>query len=132
MPLADEAAALFNYDRRQRKPSLIAFSGAMLAALAVALGAYASHGVADAHAQANLQTASLYAFGHGIALAALSAGTARSLGRAGLYLLLLGTLLFSGSLVLGALAQISVKLAPVGGIALILGWLVWGLDSIRR
>lgn len=123
---------MLHYDRRQRKPSLLAFSGALLAALAVALGAYAAHGVADAHAQSNLQTAALYAFGHGIALAVLSASTLRSLGRAGLYLLLLGTLLFSGSLVLGALAQISVKLAPVGGISLILGWLVWGLDSIRR
>ncbi|MEP6906834.1 MAG: DUF423 domain-containing protein [Pseudoxanthomonas sp.] len=132
MPLADEAAALLNYDRRQRKPSLIAFSGAVLAALAIALGAYASHGVTDAHAQANLQMASLYAFGHGIALAALAAGTARSLGRLGLYLLLLGTLLFSGSLALGALLQVSTRLAPIGGISLMLGWLTWGFDSLRR
>ena len=123
---------MLNYDRRQRKPSLLAFSGAVLAALAVALGAYASHGATDAQAQANLQTASLYAFGHGIALAALAAGTARSLGKAGLYLLLIGTLLFSGSLALGALAQLSTKLAPMGGICLILGWLLWALDSIRR
>ena len=123
---------MLNYDRRQRKPSLLAFSGAVLAALAVALGAYASHGATDTQAQANLQTASLYAFGHGIALAALAAGTARSLGKAGLYLLLIGTLLFSGSLALGALAQLSTKLAPMGGICLILGWLLWALDSIRR
>ncbi|RZA37171.1 MAG: DUF423 domain-containing protein [Lysobacteraceae bacterium] len=123
---------MLNYDRRQRKPSLLAFSGAVLAALAVALGAYASHGATDAQAQANLQTASLYAFGHGIALAALAAGTARSLGKAGLYLLLIGTLLFSGSLALGALVQLSTKLAPMGGICLILGWLLWALDSIRR
>ena len=123
---------MLNYDRRQRKPSLIAFSGALLAALSVAAGAYASHGVSDAHAQASLQLAALYAFGHGIALAALAAGTSRSLGRAGLYLLLLGTLLFSGSLALGALAQLSTKLAPIGGISLMLGWVVWALDSIRR
>ena len=123
---------MLNYDRRQRKPSLLAFSGAVLAALAVALSAYAAHGVADAHAQSNLQTATLYAFGHGVALTALAAGTTRSLGRAGLYLLLLGTLLFSGSLVLAALTQVSGKLAPVGGISLILGWLAWALDAIRR
>lgn len=123
---------MLNYDRRQRKPSLLAFSGAVLAAVAVAQGAHASHGVTDAQAQANLQTASLYAFGHGVALAALAAGTARSLGKAGLYLLLIGTLLFSGSLALGALVQLSTKLAPVGGIGLILGWLLWALDSIRR
>ena len=132
MPLPDEAAVLLNYDRRQRKPSLLAFSGALLAAISVALGAYASHGVADAHAQANLQTASLYAFGHGIALAALAAGTTRSLGRFALYLLLVGTLLFSGSLAFNALAQVSSKLAPIGGISLIAGWVLWALDALRR
>lgn len=121
-----------SYDRRQRKPSLLAFTGALVAAMAVALGAYASHGVADGVAQSNLQTASLYAFGHGVALAALAAGTARSLGRAGLYLLLLGVLLFSGSLALSALAQMSTKLAPLGGLSLMLGWLVWAVDALRR
>ncbi len=123
---------MLHYDRRQRKPSLLAFAGALSAALSIALGAYAAHGVADAHAQSNLQTAALYAFGHGIALAALAAGTARTLGRTGLYLLLIGTLLFSGSLVLGALAQVSTRLAPVGGIALMLGWVVWAFDAVRR
>ncbi|MGH8027915.1 MAG: DUF423 domain-containing protein, partial [Pseudoxanthomonas sp.] len=59
-------------------------------------------------------------------------GTSRSLGRTGLYLLLIGTLLFSGSLALGALAQISIGLAPVGGIVLMLGWLLWALDAVRR
>ena len=132
MPLPHEAAVLLNYDRRQRKPSLIAFSGALLAAIAVALGAYASHGVADALAQANLLTASLYAFGHGIALAALAAGTTRTLGRLALYVLLVGTLLFSGSLALNALAQMTSKLAPIGGISLMLGWVLWALDALRR
>ena len=121
-----------SYDRRQRKPSLLAFSGAVLAALAVAFGAYAWHGIADVQAQSSVQTATIYAFGHGLALAALSAGTSRSLGRAGLYLLLLGTLLFSGSLVLSALTQIGPKLAPVGGIGLMLGWLLWAVDALRR
>ncbi len=123
---------MISYDRRQRKPSLLAFSGALLAATAVALGAYSAHGAADAHAQSSLQTAALYAFGHGIALAALAAGTTRSLGRAGLSLLLLGTLLFSGSLVLAVLAQTSTRFAPVGGFCLILGWLLWALDAMRR
>jgi uncharacterized membrane protein YgdD (TMEM256/DUF423 family) len=88
--------------------------------------------VADAHAQSNLQTAALYAFGHGIALAALTAGTSRSLGRAGLYLLLVGTLLFSGSLALAALTQVNARLAPAGGIGLMLGWLLWAVDAVRR
>lgn len=98
----------------------------------MALGAYASHGVADAQVQSSLQIGTIYAFGHGVALAALSAGTSRSLGRVGLYLLLLGTLLFSGSLALSALAQMGPKLAPVGGICLMLGWLLWAMDALRR
>lgn len=123
---------MLNYDRRQRKPSLLAFSGALLAASAVGLGAYAAHGVADAHAQSNLQTAALYAFGHGIALAALAAGTTRTLGRVALYVLLLGSLLFCGSLVLNATAGVSSRLAPVGGISMMLGWVLWALDALRR
>ena len=67
-----------------------------------------------------------------LALAALAAGTTRSLGKAGLYLLLLGTLLFSGSLALAAMGQLSTRLAPVGGISLMLGWLLWAGDALRR
>ena len=123
---------MLNYDRRQRKPSLLAFSGALFAALAVALGAYATHGVADAQAQSNLQTAALYAFGHGIALACLGPRANRTLARAGLGLLLLGTLLFSGSLAANAWWGFTTKLAPLGGIALMLGWLLWAFDALRR
>ena len=49
-----------------------------------------------------------------------------------LCLLLLGTLLFSGSLVAGALGGLSTRLAPAGGITLMLGWLLWALDAVRR
>lgn len=121
-----------NYDRRQRKPSFLAVAGGLFAAASVGLSAYASHGVADATAQSHLQMAALFAFGHGVALAALSAGTARRLGKAGLYLLLVGTLLFAGSLALGALAGVSTRLAPTGGIALMLGWVLWAFDAARR
>lgn len=132
MPRPNEAAFVYSYDRRQRKPSLLAFSGALLAASAVALGAYASHAAIEAQAQANLLTASVYAFGHGIALAALAASTTRRLGRIGLYLLLLGTLLFSGSLALAVLAQTGTRLAPFGGFCLMLGWVAWAVDALRR
>ena len=131
-PTPHEAAALLNYDRRQRKPSLLAFCGALLAASAVGLGAYAAHGVADAHAQSNLQTASLYAFGHGIALAALAAGTTRALGRLALYMLLLGSLLFCGSLYLMTLAGLKLGIVtPIGGLCFMLGWLCLALAAWR-
>lgn len=121
-----------NYDRRQRKPSFLALSGGLLAAVAVGLSAYASHGIADAQAQSHVQTAALFAFGHGLALAALAPSTTRRMGKAALGLLLLGTLLFAGSLVGGALFGLPTRLAPAGGIALMLGWVVWGVDAIRR
>ncbi len=118
--------------RRGRGPSLLAFAGGLLSALSVALSAYAAHGMSDAQLQSNLQTAALFAFGNGIALAALSAGTTRGLGRTALYLILLGTLLFSGSLVLNAFFGVATGLAPVGGISMICGWTLWAIDALRR
>ena len=46
--------------------------------------------------------------------------------------LLLGTLLFAGSLVAGAMVGTSTRLAPAGGIMLMLGWVRWAIDAIRR
>lgn len=121
-----------HYDRRQRKPSLLASCGGLLAGASVGLAAYASHGVSDAVAQSRLETAALFAFGHGVALAALTAGTTRRMGRLALSLLLLGTLLFSGSLVAAVFAGVPTALAPVGGVVMMLGWLSWSLDAARR
>ncbi|MEE7559831.1 DUF423 domain-containing protein [Xanthomonas sp. Kuri4-2] len=120
------------YDRRSRKPSLLAVLGALLAATAIGLSAYASHGVADAVLQSRLQTAALYAFGHGAVLAVLGAATECALPRLALYLLLLGTLLFSGSLAAGVLLQASTRLAPVGGVTMMAGWVLLALAAMRR
>ncbi len=103
-----------------------------MAAASIGLSAYAAHGVADPIDQSHLQMASLFAFGHGIALAALGPGTTRRLGSTALYVLLLGTLLFAGSLGLSTQGMVSTSLAPVGGIALMLGWVTWAVDAIRR
>lgn len=121
-----------HYDRRQRKPSFLALFGGLFAAVAVGLSAYASHGVADAQAQSHLQTAALFFFGHGLALAALASGTTRRMGKLALYVLLAGTVLFAGSLALGVLAGLPTRLAPAGGIALMSGWLLWAIDAIRH
>ena len=121
-----------SYDRRARKPSVLAFLGCLLAAAAIALSAYAAHASADLAAQSRLQTAAWFAFGHGAVLAALGAASERLLSKAGLGLLLLGTLLFSGSLVGGAMAGWSTALAPIGGTALMLGWLLLAVHALRR
>ncbi|WAT15880.1 DUF423 domain-containing protein [Xanthomonas fragariae] len=119
-------------DRRKKHPSLLAFCGALLAAVAVGLSAYASHGVSDASVQSRLQLASLYAFGHGAVLTVLGTTEARALERVGLSLLLLGTLLFAGSLVGGALLQWPTSLAPIGGFSLMLGWVALAVGALRR
>ncbi|MBB4592891.1 DUF423 domain-containing protein [Xanthomonas cannabis] len=119
-------------DRRKKHTSLLAFCGGLLAATAVGLSAYASHGVSDALVQSRLQLASLYAFGHGAVLTVLGATDTRALARVGLSLLLLGTVLFSGSLVGGALLHWPTSLAPVGGMSLMLGWVVLAIGALRR
>jgi uncharacterized membrane protein YgdD (TMEM256/DUF423 family) len=123
---------MLNLDRRSRKRSWLACAGGLLAAAAIGLSAYASHGVSEPLAQSHLQTAALYAFGHGLALAALGRSSERPLARVALALLLLGTLLFSGSLAGNALAQWPTRLAPVGGTTLMLGWVLYALDALRR
>ena len=115
-----------------RTGAWLAAAGAVLAALAVGLSAYAAHGVADAHARGNLQLASLYAYGHGIALAALAPATARRVPLLALAGLLAGTLLFAGSLAFAALLGWPTRLAPLGGTVLMASWLLYAVGVARR
>lgn len=110
---------------------LLAAAGALLGATGVALSAYAAH-AAEAGARADLQSAGLFALVHGIALAALSLHSPRHLGTLALAMLLLGVLLFSGSLVAAHFFGISTRLAPIGGSTIILGWLLFAADALRR
>ena len=117
-------------DHRDRGRWLAA-GGALYAAAAVALAAYAAHAVAGP-AQDRLQTAALFAFGHGVALAALASGVRGRLGRAALVGMWLAVLLFAGSLVGNVLAGWPLKLAPYGGSLAIASWVVFALDRLRR
>jgi len=114
-----------------RPRSWMAFNGALCAAAAVALAAFAAHGT-EGEAQSRLQLAAVFAFGHGLALAVLAPLVSRRLGRFALSLLYLGVLLFCGSLVLNVLAQWPTTLAPLGGTLLIAGWLIYAADSLRN
>ncbi|MFC4728065.1 DUF423 domain-containing protein [Coralloluteibacterium thermophilus] len=106
----------------------LAAAGAVLCALAVGLAAYASHGV-DGLAQQRLGTAALFAFGHGLALAALAPHARRPLGRLALCVVLLGVLLFAGTLAASVLLGTGTRLAPTGGSALMVGWLLWAVAA---
>lgn len=108
----------------------LAAAGAVLAAAAVGLAAYASH-AASPDAQARLYLAAAFGFGHGAALASLAVATRRGLGRIALVALLAGTLLFAGSLAGAVLAGWPTRFAPAGGVLLMAGWLLLALDRLR-
>ncbi|MEG3158679.1 DUF423 domain-containing protein, partial [Lysobacter zhanggongensis] len=74
--------------------------------------------------------AALFAFGHGIALAALGPLAVRWSARLALMGLLLGTLLFSGSLVAAHLFDAPTVFAPLGGGLMIFAWLGWAADRL--
>ena len=115
------------------RPTLIA--GALLALLAVALGAFGAHaleGLLDAKAQGWWQTAAQYQMWHAIALIALSAVPLRGARPAAL-LLGLGTTLFSGSLYAMALGgwRWLGMVTPLGGMLMLAGWLVLAVAAWR-
>lgn len=105
-------------------------TGGVLCAAAVGLSAWASHGLAGTDAQ-RIGLAALFAFGHGLALLLLTPGATRPR-LVALSMLALGLLLFAGSLVAAVVAQASTALAPVGGWALMIGWLLLAADALRR
>ena len=114
-----------------RVPSWLAAGGALSAAAAVALSAYAAH-AATGPAQSRLQTAAVFALLHGVALAALARDAERLLARIALTSLLLGLLLFSMSVAMGVLLQWPTTLAPLGGMLLIAGWIAYAVDRLRH
>ncbi|MEP6632654.1 MAG: DUF423 domain-containing protein [Luteimonas sp.] len=114
----------------QRLQRWLAVLGAGLAACAVALSAYAAHGV-DAASQPRLQLAAVFAFGHGVALAALARGPMRRLSLCALLMLLAGTVLFAGGLAVAQFAGVATHTAPFGGVLLIGGWLLYAIDAAR-
>lgn len=106
-------------------------AGGLVAALAVALAAYAAH-AATPVAQSRLYLAAAFAFGHGLALAVLAPAARRRMARLALWMLGIGVLLFAGSLVANVLAGAPTLLAPAGGMLMIGGWLLHAADALRH
>jgi uncharacterized membrane protein YgdD (TMEM256/DUF423 family) len=107
------------------------FCGSLFAAASVALAAYASHAV-DGEPRARLMLAAVFAFGHGVALAAMAGHGMRRLKALALAAMLLGVVVFCGSLVAHVFWGLPTRLAPVGGMLLIAGWVLFALHSLRR
>ena len=100
--------------------------GALACGVAIAISAYAMHATLDPHNRERLAIAALFLFAHGLALAVLAPGTVSRLRQFGMYCLMIGTILFSGSLILAATLGMAPVLAPFGGSLLMLGWLLIG------
>jgi uncharacterized membrane protein YgdD (TMEM256/DUF423 family) len=108
------------------------FIAALTGATAVAFAAFGEHALAgrlEPRMLATFATAGRYQLYHALAmgLAALAArGAARPWADGAAWLFFIGTLLFSGSLYLLALTGIRIIgfITPLGGVALIAGWLL--------
>jgi uncharacterized membrane protein YgdD (TMEM256/DUF423 family) len=115
------------------------FVGALLALSAVLLGAFGAHALKDtliAHDSiATWETAVRYQMWHALALLLLSViGEQQHLPRITGTCLIVGTLLFSGSLYGLALdgPRWLGPITPLGGLCLIIGWGLLAYSSIRH
>lgn len=113
----------------------IVAAGSALAALAVGAGAFGAHALRSALNPRELgwwETATAYLLPHAVALVALAALPVAS---AGLIAALLGggALLFAGTLFLMALTGATWlgTVTPLGGTAMIAGWLLLAWRSVR-
>lgn len=105
--------------------------------MAVALGAYAAHGLAaDAYAQSLAERASQYQLVHALALLAADrlAADRRRLAHGAAAAFTLGIALFSGSLYLKALTgELAAPLVtPTGGMVIMLAWLALAGSALSR
>ena len=115
--------------------------GAVLAGLAVVLGAFGAHGLEDSlveHNQAaNYETAVRYQMYHALALllvGILAERRSTSTLRVAGWCFVTGAFMFCGALYGVALARISQlgMVAPVGGVLLIAGWAALAVSALRR
>ena len=115
------------------------FIAAINGALAVALGAFAAHGLAgrlDGHALSIFETGARYHMYHALALglAALAMqGAAARRAQWSAWFFLGGIVLFCGSLYLLALTSIEVFafVTPLGGVSFLAGWAFLALAAAR-
>jgi uncharacterized membrane protein YgdD (TMEM256/DUF423 family) len=113
--------------------------GAISAAISVAAGAFGAHALKARLAPdllAVFETAARYQMFHALGLGLAAWAASRGGGAAatwGGWLLVLGTVLFSGSLYALALTGVRAlgAVTPVGGVAFIAGWLALAVAALR-
>jgi uncharacterized membrane protein YgdD (TMEM256/DUF423 family) len=109
--------------------------GALNAALAVAAGAFAAHGLRerlDARALEIFETGARYHMYHALAMILAGVVTARGASTAG-WIFQAGIVVFSGSLYMLAITDVKVlgAITPLGGLAFLVGWLWLGWCAWR-
>jgi uncharacterized membrane protein YgdD (TMEM256/DUF423 family) len=127
-----------NVERDMEKTFLVI--GAVLGALAVAIGAFGAHGLkalVTADLLANFETGARYHMYHALAIVAVALVIARHpaapLAPVAGWLFLAGIVIFSGSLYLMALTGMRWlgAITPIGGVLLIGGWVCLALGAAR-
>lgn len=114
----------------------LAISG-LVAALGIGLGAFGAHGLESVlieNGRTNTwETAVLYHLVHAVALFALACSGDRVRGVWAFRLWLIGALLFSGSLYVLSLTNLSLlgAITPFGGLAFLAGWIAVILENRR-
>ena len=121
----------------------ILITGAILGILSIILGAFAAHGLKDlisVESQQTFETGVRYQMYHAILLLFVASTTFISPKSKKIifYLIVLGLLLFSGSiygLATNALTSFNFKIigfiTPIGGLLLILAWVVMLIDFVK-
>lgn len=115
----------------------LAVLAAILGFLAVALGAFGAHALDSALTVQGHEwwdTATLYALPHAVAALAIALSGRGGLIRAGAWALLLGTVIFAGTLYALALGapRWTGAITPVGGLSFLAGWALCAWGAARR
>ncbi|KYC62473.1 DUF423 domain-containing protein [Heyndrickxia coagulans] len=120
--------------------NIFVFFGALNACISVALGAFGAHGLKGIMDQKYLdiwETGVRYEMYHALGLIAIGilSGTLKSsalLSWSG-WLMLIGIVLFSGSLYVLSLTKISVlgAITPIGGVAFLASWILLAIAAVK-
>lgn len=128
MPGADDTDVRMS--KKMTWQTVLSALAALLCAFSIAASAYASHGL-DGDAQRRLLLASNITFLHALSMMLLAYVAVSNLHKWACALMLAGLMLFSGSLVAAALWQTSTRMAPIGGMALMLAWVWVAINFLR-
>ena len=110
---------------------VLASGGAICCAIAIAWAAYSAHAI-EAALRPRADSAMLLLLVHGLALAVFAPRQRSRIEQFALIGWAFGIVAFCGSLMLSVVAGTSTSLAPAGGVALMLAWVLQAVAALRR